>query len=594
MTIKLVRRKKSEGQKKKGKIVNLLLIAMLIVGTIPLIISGYNLISYNKNILARDQQVLHQQICKSVASEISLFLQSCFDVLISVQQNLELSAEKNDPETAFNSEDTRYLLDRLFDAHDRIIYINAIYRDGKGVDSGYLMEKNELESNIQQAFDHCLLVGETYVSNPQFSQNSNQVLIVVGKRVTTDNVVQGVITVVFNMTDVYSSIRRINSGNTVFVLDSRGNLILHPNLTLIAKGVNLSQNPIFQEMKKLSTHAISTFPFENTSQGSPVRMVGSVYMIPETRVKWGVAVQTPEDVANLDIAKMQIQTVSWIVLSIILALIMSFLFSQRISIPIQILAAKTLSVTEGNFSERVDIKSGNEIGILADNFNLMSEKIENYIQRLRKAAEQNRKLFIGAIRTLTAAIDAKDPYTRGHSERVTQYSVLIAREMGLPKKDIERIYLAGLLHDVGKIGISDTILQKPGILTDEEYAVMKQHPQLGADIMSQIPQLKDVIPAMRHHHESLDGTGYPSGLKGDEIPHDAKILCVADCFDAMTTLRPYQKPFTIKAALRRIHSFIGTRFDAKIVEALTQAYQKGKIVQPDQRDIKKPRYITSM
>jgi len=90
--------------------------------------------------------------------------------------------------------------------------------------------------------------------------------------------------------------------------------------------------------------------------------------------------------------------------------------------------------------------------------------------------------------------------------------------MGLPKKDIERIYLAGLLHDVGKIGISDTILQKPGILTDEEYAVMKQHPQLGADIMSQIPQLKDVIPAMRHHHESLDGTGYPSGLKGDEIP----------------------------------------------------------------------------
>lgn len=578
---------------KKGKIFNLLLIFMLIVGTIPLVISGYNLISYNKNILARDQQVLHQQICKAVASEIRLFLQSCFNMIITLQKGLELNFDQGVSEEVFTSAKTQNFLESLFDAHDRIIYINAIYRNGKGVQSGILISEEALQSDIQRAFHHCLEVGETFVSRPRYAAQSNQVYITIGKRVSSGGEIGGVLIFVFNMTDVYVNIRRIDSGNTVFVLDGRGDLILHPNIRRFSEEVNMGQHPIFLEMKKLSTHAISTFPFEETSGDTTVGMVGSVYMIPEDHVNWGVAVQTPEDVANLDIVKMQLQTITWIVLSIILALIMSFIFSQRLSIPIQKLTAKTLSITEGNFSERVDIKSRNEIGILADNFNLMSEKIENYIERLKKAAEQNRQLFIGAIRTLTAAIDAKDPYTRGHSERVTQYSLLIAREMNLPAKEIERIYLAGLLHDVGKIGISDSILQKPGLLTEEEYSLMKQHPQLGADIMNQIPQLKEVMPGIRHHHEWLDGSGYPDGLCGDQIPQDALIIGVADCFDAMTTERPYQKPFTVEAALSRIKSFIGKRFAAGPVEALWRAYEKGKIVQPDQTEIKKYRYITS-
>jgi HD-GYP domain-containing protein (c-di-GMP phosphodiesterase class II) len=580
-------------EQKKGKIFNLLLVFMLIVGTIPLVISGYNLISYNKNILARDQQVLHQQICKAVASEIRLFLQSCFNLIITLQKSLELNFEQGASEEVFTSIKTKNFLDSLFEAHDRIITINAIYRNGKGVQSGILMDETELEGDIQQAFHHCLEVGDTFVSRPRFSAKSNQVYITIGTRVTSRDSAVGVLIFVFNMTDVYVNLRRIDSGNTVFVLDGGGDLILHPNILRFSQEVNMANHPIFLEMKKLSTHAISTFPFEEKTDDASVGMVGSVYMIPENHVDWGVAVQTPQDVANLDIVKMQLQTITWIVLSIILALIMSFIFSQRLSIPIQKLTTKTLSITEGNFSERVDIKSRNEIGILADNFNLMSEKIENYIERLKKAAEQNRQLFIGAVRTLTAAIDAKDPYTRGHSERVTQYSLLIAREMGLPAKDIERIYLAGLLHDVGKIGITDSILQKPGLLTEEEYALMKQHPQLGADIMNQIPQLKEVLPGIRHHHEWLDGSGYPDGLCGDDIPQDALIIGVADCFDAMTTERPYQKPFTVEAALSRIKSFIGKRFSSGPVEALWRAYEKGKILQPDQSEIKKYRYITS-
>ncbi|HOT01304.1 MAG TPA: HD-GYP domain-containing protein, partial [Acidobacteriota bacterium] len=221
------------------------------------------------------------------------------------------------------------------------------------------------------------------------------------------------------------------------------------------------------------------------------------------------------------------------------------------------------------------------------------EEIEDYIKRLKQAAEENRQLFLGAIRTLAAAIDAKDPYTRGHSERVTRYSEIIATELGLPTEEVENIQIAALLHDVGKIGISDSILQKPGILTEAEYAVMKQHPELGGNIMSQIQQLKHIIPGMRYHHESLDGSGYPRGLKGDEIPLAARIIGVADAFDAMTTERPYQKPLATEEALEIINRKAGQKFDRRVVDALAAAVSRGLIDLPNPEDVKKPRYVTS-
>lgn len=582
-------------EQKRGKIVNLLVFSMLIVGTIPLVISGYNLISYNSNILTTDQQMLHLQICKSVASEVSLFLKSCFNLLIPLEKSIELGFEPENPKHIFYYSKTRELLNGLFQAHNRIINIRTVFVDGRGVEAGYKIQTgSELEQELRNTFDHCVKKDYTYVSRPGFSQDFNQIVFVIGKTILIDNQVRGVITVVFSMADVYETIRRINqSGNTAFLVDTRGNIILHPDVNSLKSNVNLAASPIFQELKKLRYHAISTIPFTDSTQGKPRQMIGTVYMVPDSDVGWGIVVQTPESVANVVIQDMRRQTVYWILLSVILALLMSYLFSQRLSIPIQTLARKTLSITEGNFNERVDIRSNNELGILADNFNLMSARIENYIQQLKMAAEENRQLFMGAIRTLSAAIDAKDPYTRGHSERVTNYSELIANELHLPEAEIEKVQIAALLHDVGKIGISDAILQKPSLLTEEEYGFMKQHPELGGNIMSQIPQLKDIIPGMRYHHESLDGSGYPGGLRGDQIPLAARIIGVADAFDAMTTERPYQKPFTPEAALARIHSMAGRKFDLAVVEALIRAYQKKLIQMPDNRDIHKPRYITS-
>jgi HD-GYP domain-containing protein (c-di-GMP phosphodiesterase class II) len=217
----------------------------------------------------------------------------------------------------------------------------------------------------------------------------------------------------------------------------------------------------------------------------------------------------------------------------------------------------------------------------------MTDQVERFISDLQKSSEENRQLFIGTVKGLAAAIDGKDPYTRGHSERVSRFSVAIAQRMGINDDEVEKIRISALLHDVGKIGIDDSVLKKPAALTDEEYELMKKHPQKGYKIMSQIPAMKEFLPGMYMHHEMVDGKGYPQGLKGDEIPLMGKIVAVADTFDAMTTDRPYQKAMKFEDAVARIESFVNTRYDAEVVAAFTAACTEGQI-RPGSVRLKRP------
>src|SRR5438552_1623087 len=198
----------------------------------------------------------------------------------------------------------------------------------------------------------------------------------------------------------------------------------------------------------------------------------------------------------------------------------------------------------------------------------MSEELEQFVEDLKRAANENRELFMGSIQMLAGAVDEKDPYTRGHSDRVTRYSVMIAREMGQPEEFLEIVRVSAQLHDVGKIGIEDRILKKPGALTSEEFDIMKTHTSKGAHILRPVAQLKDMIPGIELHHESLDGRGYPHGLKGDDIPLLPRIIAVADTFDALTTNRPYQEARDPEAALRIIHNISGKRLDRATLDDL--------------------------
>src|SRR5688500_12422705 len=193
------------------------------------------------------------------------------------------------------------------------------------------------------------------------------------------------------------------------------------------------------------------------------------------------------------------------------------------------------------------------------------------IAGLLQAQGETRASYLGAIRALAAALDARDPYTAGHSERVSTLSVLVAREMNLAEEDVDVIRLGALLHDIGKIGLRDEILRKAGPLSADEFEQIKRHPGLGARILRQVPFFEPHLPIVELHHERPDGKGYPFGLVADDIPLAARIVHVADAFDAMTSARAYRPAKTPKFAIGELQRFSGTQFDPVSVEALVAA-----------------------
>ena len=243
------------------------------------------------------------------------------------------------------------------------------------------------------------------------------------------------------------------------------------------------------------------------------------------------------------------------------------------------------------------IRQGNRLlaMMLAVNCNDDGDFTSIDVQLLRTVADRvaafldNQRLYqdladllMGMLHALISSVDAKDPYTCGHSERVAFFSRHIAEAAGLHQHECERVYLAGLLHDVGKIGVPDAILTKPGKLTDEEFTILKQHAQIGAHILDHVRQVDDLIPAVLHHHERMDGRGYPRGLAGTEIPLLGRIVCLADCFDAMTTNRTYRSALPVKSAIAEIRRCSGTQFDPLLSELLLELNLENLLTQARQ------------
>lgn len=190
--------------------------------------------------------------------------------------------------------------------------------------------------------------------------------------------------------------------------------------------------------------------------------------------------------------------------------------------------------------------------------------------------EEINELFIHTVEALASAIDAKDPYTYGHSRRVARLSAAICEELGMYRKEIRQVMLAAILHDIGKIGTPERILQKPGHLEPEELEKIKEHPARGAHILSNIREFNNIIKWIRHHHEWYDGKGYPDQIKAENIPLEARVITVADSFDAMTSDRPYRKGMPASEALRIMNEFAGSQFDPRILAAFKRVYDSGR------------------
>lgn len=209
------------------------------------------------------------------------------------------------------------------------------------------------------------------------------------------------------------------------------------------------------------------------------------------------------------------------------------------------------------------------------------------LQRARLLSDLDN-LFFSTIRSLVRAVDVKDGYTHGHSERVTAFALKLAGELGLSRHEREIVQLAGLLHDIGKIGVPESVLNKAGDLTDEEFEQMKLHPVHGAEIVSSIesPHVPEIASAIRHHHERWDGSGYPEGLAGDRIPLIARILSIADAFDAMTSDRPYHKGVSMDRAVEIARDCSGTQFAPELAQGLVRLHERGELVLPQTMALK--------
>ncbi len=536
------------------KILYQFLLVTLAVSVLPLLASSYKLMDISRTYLEDELLALHSQVANAAAGEIS-------STMTNVLSNLELVAKAQGGASPLSREVRDRSLIFYLDQYPEIKRLTQYSTNGGEIARAYRVGQSKLpgiDQNVKAIAIKEASGGKTYISSPVVLSTEQIPIIAVGMPIyASDGTIRSILLGVISLNRVQETIQRINirRQGIAYVVDGGGVLIAHQAVERVAESEDMSSVEIVGKYLLAGVSA-GTIPYRD-KMGKD--MVGSYSTV--KGLGWGVVVQEPRSDAYEIIRKMSFQTVIWALVAAMAAGIASTILAIRLASPIGILAEKVMSLAKGDFHQRVDIRSRNELGQLAATFNHMASRIEKHDRNMRE-------LFINTTKALAAAIDAKDPYTRGHSQRVAQITLEISRELGLSPAEQQKVNIAALLHDVGKIGIEDRILRKPTELTDEEYNIIRQHPVWGSMIMGHIKQLKEIIPGIESHHERLDGTGYPKGLKGAQIPLLGRIIAVADTFDAMTSARLYQKAMEPEFVVSKLVEWKGSRYDPEIVDAM--------------------------
>ena len=581
------------------RLLYIVLAVLLVVGLLPLALAGTVLSRRSADELRSVEGRYQAQLVQDKARQIELYGQRYRDVVFGLARAFEIYGgiqALKDP-----GYDVR--LQKTLQDDPNLIAL-AIWPVNGELHRAFqtdLIKREEVDSRVSEVLAHMSGRG-LVVSRPQIIRSGQEMGLTVAAPVmggeNSNDVIAAVIAIV-SFQEVFKAVQQLTSKSerelleaglpVVFVVDQNGRAVAHPEATVAFTGKPMTDLKVVQDWQESGGQVQSALaPFSAVRDGRKVEMLGS-YATAELdkNSRLGVIAIQDEAAALASVADMRKQTL-WISFGAsLLVLAIGSFFAKQLTQPVRELAAGAHRIADGDFSQRITIRSRTELGDLGNSFNTMTDQVEKFIGDLQRAAEANRQLFVGTVKSLAAAIDGKDPYTRGHSERVSRFSIAIAQRLGLPEDEIEKIRISALLHDVGKIGIDDKILKKPASLTDDEFEIMKQHPQKGFKIMSHIPAMKEFLPGMYMHHEMIDGKGYPQGLKGDEIPLMARIVSVADTFDAMTTDRPYQKAMKFEDAVARIETFVGTRYDADVVAAFAAACREGQI-RPGSVRLKKP------
>ncbi|MGA7686703.1 MAG: HD domain-containing phosphohydrolase [Terriglobales bacterium] len=551
---------------------------LLAISVLPMYFYSAQIEEMNRKALKTNERLLQNTVTRSLADDISQHQETLRMMLANLSSSVQVQSGNDIGGENIQTPELRALLEDFVSSSNDIAYATLLNADAKGIRAGRIEPDAFLQRELERGYQ-AAREGRVYSGQPLMvgGGKSAKTVMLVSSPIMYGGRFLGM---VGSVVDLGYLIRRLQtvslSGLVPYVVDSQGRLVAAAT-PQYATGQDMTHFEIVRSFVDVGAKVQLAATSEFTIRGDKKSQVMLGTYSPVTALDWAVVVQKPRDEAYSGIYEMQrtARLLAW--LAVFVSVGLSIVSARRVTSPLQVLAQSSRAIARGDFSQRVHVKTRTEIGELATTFNTMSEELEQFVEDLKRAAEENKALFMGSIQMLAGAVDEKDPYTRGHSDRVTRYSLMIAKEMGLDPGFLEVLRVSAQLHDVGKIGIEDRILKKPGALTPEEFEIMKTHTTKGANILRPVTQLREMLPGIELHHEALNGRGYPYGLKGDEIPLLPRVIAVADTFDALTTNRPYQKAFDPVEAVRIIRNLSGQRLDPTAVNALLAVFQRGEI-----------------
>ena len=580
----MLKRSPSRFTARRLRILWIVMGALLLVSVTPLWLYHQQALHLSEGKLQDTERVQQSEITRSLANETLQFEQSLREQLLSQRQMLALTGWIMDVNDPGHAPQLSRLLQTFVENNPDILYVTAVNKEAKGPSAGSVSADRDpfVQAVWKRAFTSSIQ-GFDSLSEPFALGEGNRPALVISVPLLSEGQFAGMLSAVVSLDRLQSRLRDASvRDRKVYIVNVHGQIVAYPDSQEMVPGRNVTSiSPLAKQISDLprELRATQTTNFQGLAKDGrhSIEMIGTYSTIPE--LGWAVIAQRSLGDARVDAGMTELtdEALRFVVGVTFIALALGYVFALRITGPIRKLVESVRAISRAEFHERVPVAGTAEIGELSETFNKMAGDIEDYVDKLKLAADENRELFLGSIRMLAAAIDEKDPYTRGHSGRVAKYSLLIGDNLGLNAEELDRLRISALLHDVGKIGIDDRVLKKPGKLTDEEFDLMKQHTVKGANIMRPVAQLKDMLPGIELHHERMDGGGYPYGLAGDSIPLMARIIAVADTLDAITTNRPYQSAMDLEYALQRIRSLAATKFDASVVAALETAVANGRL-----------------
>jgi len=559
--------------KRRGHILVVLFAVLVVVGVVPMIALAWKLIAFNRETLITAQQQIQVERVRSAALEVDLRMRAATAELTRVAATLGALVERQPPASrdeiervlgAFRVEPTRHLRYTYPDGSR----LGAV-RSGDcppgleaAADAAF---RAALEAHLERAAG-----GTAAPPRPArpvlLPEDPGRAWTLITAPVATRRALHGAITAVIDLRPVWDAVLGQIKDHQVFAVDETGRVFATSDPQRLPAGADLHDSPLVRPF--LARRQRESVIFQVARPAGEQTYFGASE---PTSQDWGIFVQAPARDVGWTVRDMERTALHWVVALIGLAGLAAIVLARSLSNPINRLVAAAADLARGNLATRVVVRSRNEIGELGHAFNTMAAEIGTAIERLREARDKYSELFLGTIQALAEAIDAKDPYTRGHSVRVNRYSVIIARFMGIEGAELHDIHVSSLLHDVGKIAIDDAILKKASPLTPQEFEIIKTHTVRGAAIMAPIRPMQSILPGLRHHHERCDGSGYPDGLARAQTPLMARIIAVADTFDAITTDRPYQRGMGFERAVARINELKGPALDPAVVEAFNRA-----------------------